>query len=107
MKDGFLTDHERLAQHAGDFGGLAERATAIAGELNRTLDSLGQPWGTDDVGQSFAAVYSAPSQEIRRSIDGASGQLGDMGDRLTTMAAAYRDVDAAAAKGFDPRTGAV
>jgi hypothetical protein len=30
-----------------------------------------------------------------------------MGDRLTTMAAAYRDVDAAAAKGLDPRSGAV
>ena len=107
MKDGFLSDHERLARHAGDFGGLAERATAIAGELNRTLDELGQPWGTDDVGQSFAAVYSGPSQETRKNIDAASGQLGDMGDRLSTMAAAYRDVDAAAAKGLDPRSGAV
>ncbi|MBP2322802.1 uncharacterized protein YukE [Kibdelosporangium banguiense] len=98
MKDGFLTDHERLAQHAGDFGGLAERAAALAGELSRTLDELGSPWGTDDVGQSFAAVYSGPSQETRRNIDAASGQLGDMGDRLTTMAAAYRDVDTGASR---------
>ncbi|MET0238188.1 MAG: WXG100 family type VII secretion target [Kibdelosporangium sp.] len=107
MKDGFLTDHERLAQHAGDFAGLAERATAIAGELNRNLDALGQSWGTDDVGQSFSAVYTGPSQETRRNIDAASGRLGDMGDRLTAMAAAYRDVDAAAARGLDPRSGAV
>jgi uncharacterized protein YukE len=107
MKDGFLADHERLARHAGDFGGLAEQAAAIAGELNRTLDALGQPWGGDDVGRSFAAVYSGPSQEIRTSIDSASGQLGDMGDRLTAMAKAYRHADTAAAKGLDPRSGAV
>jgi uncharacterized protein YukE len=56
VKDGFLADHERLARHAGDFGGLAEQATSIAGELDRTLDALGESWGTDDVGQSFAAV---------------------------------------------------
>nr|WP_042195651.1 WXG100 family type VII secretion target [Kibdelosporangium sp. MJ126-NF4]CEL22139.1 hypothetical protein [Kibdelosporangium sp. MJ126-NF4]CTQ92920.1 hypothetical protein [Kibdelosporangium sp. MJ126-NF4] len=100
MKDGFRTDHERLAQHAGEFGGLADRAASIAGELNRTLDSLGQPWGKDEVGQSFAAIYSGPSTDTRSGVDGAAGQLRDMGDRLTAMARAYRSADSSAADGF-------
>ncbi|ALG13637.1 WXG100 family type VII secretion target [Kibdelosporangium phytohabitans] len=101
MKDGFRTDSERLTRHAGEFGGLAERASSIAAELNRTLDSLGQPWGKDEVGQSFAAIYSGPSTAIRSGVDTASGQLRDMGDRLTAMARAYRDAESSAADGFD------
>ncbi|ONI85914.1 hypothetical protein ALI144C_12475 [Actinosynnema sp. ALI-1.44] len=100
MKDGFLTDHERLARHAGEFGGLADRAATIAAELARTLDSLGRPWGEDEVGQSFSAIYSGPSTETRSGVDAASGRLRDMGDRLTAMAKAYRDVESSAADGF-------
>lgn len=100
MKDGFRTDHERLTRHAGEFAGLADRAAAIAGELNRALDALGQPWGKDDVGQSFAAVYSGPSGETRSGVDAAAGQLRDMGERLTAMARAYRAADASAADSF-------
>ena len=100
MKDGFRTDHERLTRHAGEFAGLADRAASIAGELTRTLDALGQPWGKDEVGQSFAAIYSGPSNETRSGVDGASGQLRDMGERLTAMAQAYRAADTSAAEGF-------
>ncbi len=100
MKDGFLTDYERLSRHAGEFGGLADRVASIAGELNRTLDSLGQPWGTDEVGQSFSKIYSAPSTETRTGLGAAPGQLRDMGDRLKAMAQAYRDVEKSAADGF-------
>ena len=108
---GFHTDHERLAKHAGEFGGLAERAAKIAGELNRTLDALGQPWGTDEVGQSFAASYSGPAQQTRAGLDAAAGHLDDMGARLAEMAKRYRDVDTAVsdrmAKGIDPGTGVI
>ncbi|CAM3620774.1 WXG100 family type VII secretion target [Kibdelosporangium persicum] len=100
MNGGFLTDYERLTRHAGEFGGLAERAASIAGDLNRTLDALGQPWGNDEVGQSFSAVHSGPSRDILGSLDAAAGRLRDMGDRLTAMAKAYRDVDTSTADGF-------
>jgi uncharacterized protein YukE len=97
VKDGFSTDHEALARHAADFPGLAERAGSIAGELNQTLDALGTPWGDDEVGQSFSAVHSGPSQQTRAGLAGTSGHLDDMGTRLTTMAAAYENVDTDAA----------
>ncbi|MCE7006016.1 hypothetical protein LWC34_24745 [Kibdelosporangium philippinense] len=100
MKDGFLTDHERLSRHAGEFGGLADRVATIAGELNRTLDSLGQPWGRDEVGQSFAKIYAGPAGDTRTRLDAAPAQVRDMGDRLKAMAQAYRDVDKSVADGY-------
>lgn len=98
---GFESDHESLARHAGDFAGLAERAGKLAGELNRTLDALGKPWGDDEVGESFSAVYSGPANQARTGMDAASGHLGDMGTKLTAMAAGYRDVDDAARHRID------
>jgi uncharacterized protein YukE len=97
VNDGFRVDHEALARHAGEFGDLAGRAGKIAGELNTGLDALGSPWGDDEVGQSFSAVYSGPSRQTRSGVDAAAGQLDDMGTRLKTMAAGYRDVDSNAA----------
>jgi uncharacterized protein YukE len=98
---GFESDHERLARHAADFDGLTERAGKLSGELNQTLDALGTPWGDDEVGQSFAAVYSGPSGQTRTGMDAVPGHLGDMRTRLTEMAAAYRDVDAATRNRID------
>lgn len=91
--DGFRSEHTALTQHAGDFNGLAERAGKISGDLSGLLDSLGQSWGSDEVGQSFTAVYNGPSQETRKGLEGLSGQLDDMATRLTGMATAYREVD--------------
>jgi hypothetical protein len=101
VNDGFSTDHEALARRAVDFGGLAERAGTIAGELDRTLDALGRPWGDDEVGQSFSAVHSGPSQQTRTGLAAASGHLDDMGTRLTTMATVYKDVDTDSADRID------
>jgi uncharacterized protein YukE len=101
VNDGFSTDHERLARHAGEFTGLTERAGKITGELNTALDGLGRPWGDDEVGQSFAAVYSGPSQDTRTGMDATSGHLDDMGTRLQAMATAYRNVDANAGNRID------
>ncbi|MET0132603.1 MAG: hypothetical protein ABW215_03320 [Kibdelosporangium sp.] len=100
MNDGFRSEHESLARHAGDFAGLVDRAGSIAGELTGLLDSLGRSWGADEVGQSFSAVYNGPSAETRKGADAMSGQLDDMRTRLTTMAAAYRDVDESTADGL-------
>lgn len=94
--DGFTADPAALARHAGEFDGLAERAGKLAGDLNGTLDELGKPWGDDEVGTSFAAVYSGPSDATRTGLTGTSDQLTDMGARLKAMATAYHDVDAAA-----------
>ncbi len=98
---GFESDHERLAKHASDFAPMVERAGKLSGELNQTLDALGTPWGDDEVGQSFAAVYSGPSGQTRTGLDAVSGHLDDMQTRLTEMAAAYRDVDANARNRID------
>lgn len=93
MNDGFSSDHATLARHAGEFADHAEHAGRIARDLNQSLDGLGEPWGDDEVGQSFASVYSGPAQETRTGMDAASGHLTEMGTRLRAMATAYRDVD--------------
>ncbi|MFD1051122.1 hypothetical protein ACFQ1S_39115, partial [Kibdelosporangium lantanae] len=57
---------------------------------------LGRPWGDDEVGTSFAAVYSGPSGETRAGLAGTSDHLTDMGTRLKSMASAYENVDSTA-----------
>jgi hypothetical protein len=91
--NGYTTDPEALARHAGEFDGLAERAGTIAGDLSRALDSLGAPWGDDEVGRSFAHVYSGPANATRTGLSGTSAHLTDMGARLKAMAGAYQNVD--------------
>jgi hypothetical protein len=91
--DGFTTDPATLVRHAGEFDGLAERAGRIAGDLNGVLDDLGKPWGDDEVGDSFAAVYSGPSDSTRTGLTGTADHLTDMGARLKAMAGAYEEVD--------------
>ncbi|MQA08630.1 MAG: hypothetical protein GEU98_08775 [Pseudonocardiaceae bacterium] len=96
---GFHADFERLASKAGEFDGFAERAGKIFGELRENLDAVGECWGTDEVGRSFAAAHSGPSNAVIETMSSLREDLGDMGTRLAQTASDYREVDAEAASG--------
>ncbi|MFI9007446.1 hypothetical protein ACIGNX_09485 [Actinosynnema sp. NPDC053489] len=90
---GFRTDLARLAEGADDFGAFAERAGKIAAELTGTLDSLGECWGADAIGQSFAAGHVRPSGEVLSGLTGLGAGFGGVGERFAETARTYREVE--------------
>lgn len=106
--DGYRADADRLASQGGLFEGLAERAAAIHRDLADVLDPLGRCWGTDQVGQSFAAVHSGPADNARGQLSGLSERLDSVGVRFTDTAAAYLDTETSGAerlRSADPADG--
>jgi hypothetical protein len=90
---GFRTDLARLAEGADDFTAFAERAGKIAGELGGVLDSLGDCWGGDAIGQSFASSHVQPSGEALSGLNGLSAGFGGVGERFAATARTYRETE--------------
>lgn len=91
--DGFEVDAERLAARAGEFTPLVDRVNGI----HRTLtDALSPCWGTDAVGQSFAAVHETPADDTATRLAGLSTRLQSLSTRLTETADTYRSGDQSA-----------
>lgn len=91
---GFDVDADRLTSQAGEFPGLAERAGTIHRELSNALAEVGPCWGSDGVGQSFAAAHVAPADATIGKLGSLPEALGAVGTRFADTGAAYRDVDA-------------
>jgi hypothetical protein len=98
--NGFEADAGRLTTQAGEFPGLADRAGAIHRELSGRLTELGACWGTDQVGQSFAAVHVEPADATFGRLGSLPGQLGSVGTRFAETGSAYRAQDATGAESF-------
>lgn len=92
-QDGFQADPAALERHAADFPGYADRVAAIHRQLSSALAAAGACWGADAAGQSFAAGHVAPADDTLAQLAALPGRLADVGDRFTTTAAGYRDVD--------------
>ncbi len=91
--DGFRVEADRLTDRAGQFDGLAERVAGIHRDLADRLAAAGPCWGSDEVGQSFAAAHTAPADATLGTLDALPGQLGDVGGRFRSTAAAYRGTE--------------
>jgi hypothetical protein len=96
--NGFNADPDRLTVQAGEFPGLASRAGAIHRELTDTLSALGPCWGTDQVGQSFAAAHVSPAGTTLTGLGELPNRIGSVGTRFSDTATAYRDTDASGAQ---------
>lgn len=100
MTDSYRVEANRLAADAGQFDGLADRAGTIHGELRTVLDSVGECWGTDDVGRSFAAAHNGPADGTLGGLHALPGKLGDLGFAFTESAKTYRGTDETGARDF-------
>lgn len=101
MSDGFEVDVDRLTTQAGQFEALVGRAGAIHRELADALSGIGQCWGTDAVGQSFASIHTGPADGTLGRIGSLPDQLGSVGTRLADTATAYRSADTGGAGTID------
>ena len=89
MSDGFRTDNDELAQRAGAFAGLSDRASHIVSDLTDRLSACGECWGDDEPGQSFAECHVAPATAALHAIEALPRGLLDVGWRLSGTAVTY------------------
>jgi uncharacterized protein YukE len=101
MTGAFRADPGQLADQAGQFAELADRAAAIHRELADTLAEVGPCWGTDTVGQGFAEVHAGPADATLGQLGALPARLGSVGTRFADTAAAYRQQDGAGARLMD------
>ncbi|MFI9360580.1 hypothetical protein ACIG5E_05900 [Kitasatospora sp. NPDC053057] len=93
-----------------EFEKLGRELGKAVSTLEKGLAVLGAPWGTDQPGGAFAAVYGPAHGELMGGLRALAGQVGQVGAGLHTMAARTTDTDTSTADGFggspDPSTGA-
>jgi len=93
--DAFEVDAEQLASRAAQFDPLVTRMGTIHRDLTDALGA-GACWGTDAVGQSFAAIHATPADDAIARLSGLSDRLTSVSTRLTETAATYRTGDESA-----------
>ncbi|EIE97605.1 type VII secretion target [Saccharomonospora glauca] len=94
---GFGIDAHGLDARAGEFATLAERVRAVAGELADVLDATPTPWGSDAVGESFAAGHVEAAERTREQLARLAGEFEEFGTALAEAAKAYVAADTTAA----------
>jgi uncharacterized protein YukE len=98
MTGAFRADPAQLADQAGQFAELADRAAAIHRELADALAEVGSCWGTDTVGRGFAEVHAGPADATLGQLGALPARLGSVGTRFADTAAAYRQQDSVGAR---------
>lgn len=101
MGDGFEVDADRLADRATQFEPLVGRLNKIHGNLQDALSTDGACWGSDAVGQSFAAVHAGPADDTVTRLAGLSDRLTSVRTRLTETASEYQSGDQAAVENLN------
>lgn len=94
--DGFEADAEQLAGKAAQFEPLVSRLSTIHRQLADALSADGACWGTDTVGESFAAAHTGPADDTVTRLLTLPDRLGSVGARLSASATTYGAVDAGA-----------
>ncbi|PWW64533.1 WXG100 family type VII secretion target [Actinokineospora spheciospongiae] len=92
--EGFRADADALAARAGQFDALAQRAGAIHRDLDDVLSAVGECWGGDEVGRSFASGYLGAARDTLGDLGALPDRLGDVGGRFLGTAEGYRGGDA-------------
>ncbi|MFD0275972.1 hypothetical protein ACFVHB_18975 [Kitasatospora sp. NPDC127111] len=88
-----------------EFEKISEDFGKAVGTLEQGLAALGSPWGLDQPGSGFAAVYKDAHGGVLGGLRGLAGRLGQVGSGLHTMAERTADADTTAASGFGPAAG--
>lgn len=98
MTGGYFADADRIGDRAQDFDGHAQQARKVAESLKSVLDSGGNAWGDDAVGQSFDAAHTAPAARALELVGGLGDELDAIGAKFTAAAKTYRATDTAGAE---------
>lgn len=86
-------DSDRIANGGQRLGELSEHVSKIVGELRSTVDSLGQCWGDDEIGRSFAESHTAHAADVLDRAGALPGKIGEVGGKFADTAASLRRLD--------------
>lgn len=103
--NGFRIDADQLTRRAGELDELAGQAERIVDTLQQAVESGAQAWGSDEIGQSFAASHQPRSQQALDELGVMPGLLRDMGAKFAQTAATQQQVDQAGAEVLGSTTG--
>ncbi len=103
--NGFRTDLHGLTRSAGELDDLAGHADRIAEQLRSARESSAGCWGSDEVGQRFAANHEPRAQEAADAVGEIAGRLRGVAGKFAESAATHRasDDDSAAGLGRSGR----
>lgn len=96
----FEVDTAGMRAAAEQIGSTGEQAAQTVRELQRKLASLGQPWGSDDLGKSFAKQYLQPSQDGLKALGSLGDGLQGVAENLSAEADNYDGVEQAVTDAF-------
>jgi uncharacterized protein YukE len=97
---GFQVDPTGIQSAASQIDDAGSQTAQIIQTLQQALSGLGQPWGTDDLGQSFAKQYVKPAQDGLTALGSLGPGLQSVAQNLSTMASNYQGVDSSVADGL-------
>ncbi len=95
MRESFSIKPETLRGAAGSWRREGQTLEEELNRLRSRLEGLGEPWGNDDPGRSFAASYVPNANTLFESIAAISAGLGKLADGLVLMASNYDGSDQA------------
>ncbi len=89
----FDVDHRMLKIQGEEFSEIGKGFVIAAGELKRTLQGIGSPWGRDVIGGPFDVVYQPVKDGMLDSMESLGERLKKIGTNLRHMGDAYEDVE--------------
>ncbi|MBT2397839.1 hypothetical protein J7E96_20745 [Streptomyces sp. ISL-96] len=90
---GFDVDHRTLKIQGEEFREIGREFVTATGELKKTLEGIGTPWGEDVIGGPFDVVYQPVKDGMLDSMESLGGRLKKMGTNLRHMGDAYGGVE--------------
>lgn len=98
---GFDVDQETLKIQGGEFAEIGKGFAVAAGELKKTLEGIGTPWGQDAIGGPFDVVYQPVKDGMLDSMESLGGRLTKIGVNLRRMGDAYEGTEERTSRAYD------
>ncbi|WP_433119998.1 WXG100 family type VII secretion target [Micromonospora sp. CA-246542] len=90
---GFEVDPESLRGSAESLDQVVDRLADALSEFESTVQSLGEPWGSDDIGTLIGELYTGIHDLAMSCFEGNGEVLGQFAQGLHTMADTFEEVD--------------
>lgn len=97
MADSLRADTDALRARGPRFGAVADDVAAAAERLRSVIEAEGECWGSDQIGQAFAARYKPGEGEGQKAIQGLRDAFTRYGEDLVSVADSLQAQDDATA----------
>ena len=89
---GFTVQSDDLQTQGSKYSAVADQVRTAHQNLVNTLNSLGNCWGSDEVGKQIEKSYVAPAMKSLDALDQVDGGVQGMADASKTWAKNYQNV---------------